>query len=320
MKFPLKLSAPKHTSTQTRQNVVLAQCHASHQRVVCPYWRRRTWFGHLYVVALVLTTQLTFPDVVAAYGAFAILLPLNVVYISIAVGAALIFLGFFGHYASNQAKHGSKCGLCVYIILVFACLAAQVASIVLFTQLDGLVTTQEPLISGSLDTESQKMLNNAILSTYVACCTGCNILAACNGDNVLPFYDHGLSNCNWGGAVPLCAPAIPCLVLDQTGCFNTGLGTGIPRIKVEENVCGALAQIELEDGKKLVGPAGVEGGCGGGNPTAYSANMLSWFGDKLKYVLIAMGILLAMQALNLLAALVICRTSTRNLQMRVYEK
>ncbi|KAH9258182.1 hypothetical protein BASA81_003766 [Batrachochytrium salamandrivorans] len=215
-------------------------------------------------------------------------------------------LSLFGCCASKQARRDSKCFIFIYILLLVGCICLQVAALVLASKTDGLVATQQPLVSGTLVSQTQIDFNNALMSTFVACCYGCTSLGECN--NALPYFDKLLDQCWLGGVIPACLPVVPCLTATQNGCFKDGQGK-FPTHQIDQGVCTELAKIEFE-GSQLVGSS-PSGGCGAGSPEGFASDVTLAFAGLLYYVQIAMGVLLGLQVFNLFVALYVCRHEGR---------
>lgn len=207
-----------------------------------------------------------------------------------------------------QAKRGLKTFIGCYIILIMACLCANIASFVLFNDLGGLIITQDTLVSGSLLKPQDIQLNNALLSTYTACCTGCSSSSQeCN--NAQPFFNHTLPNCraSGNGTEEICSPVEICNGNpEQVGCFIHA-NELYPPVEIEYEICDAFTKLDRGDGVRLVSPA-IRGGCGGGDAATYADDVLFFFASQLHYLYIALGVLCGFQALNLIAALCVFAT------------
>src|SRR5690349_19555907 len=84
---------------------------------------------------------------VIGYSYMSVLVTLNTVYISMAVGAVLILISCFGCVASQR---GHKTMLCIYLFFVTAALAAQIAATILVARFAGQLGAQGDMISGSI--------------------------------------------------------------------------------------------------------------------------------------------------------------------------
>jgi hypothetical protein len=72
------------------------------------------------------------------YGSFVSLVNYNTIYITVAVGVVLIFVACLGCFASQK---GHRMLLFCYLIIVLACLCAQIASAILVAQYLGKVSS-----------------------------------------------------------------------------------------------------------------------------------------------------------------------------------
>ena len=239
---------------------------------------------------------------VIEYSYFSSVLSFNTIYISMAVGGVLMLVACLGCVAS---RHGHKCLLCLYLVIVTLALAAQIAATILIADFAGALGSQSSLISSSITTSADQVLNNAILSTYVACCEGCPAIQGCN--NGQTYFNDSLPFCTVGnvaggaeicGPVPICNSSNP----DATdGCFQ-GNPTLIPPVSPDKAICVTFQQFTNASNVPLVGNAST-GSCGGGSPNQYIVNFVSSFHSPVYYLILAFGILCALQGLNLLAAM-----------------
>lgn len=235
---------------------------------------------------------------VVAYNYFQNLITFNTIYISMAVGGVLILVACFGCVASRRGHKGM---LCIYLFVVTAALAAQIAATVLIANFAGALGNQSALISSSLTNQADILLNNAVYSSYTACCTGCP--SAQNCTNIQPYYNQTLGNCfnsNTStficGLVPTCSDSDP----NQQACFKNP-GTSIPPVSIDQGICTTFQSLKNGTNVPLVGSA-LTGSCGGGSPLQYMHDFVAYFNSVFYYFIIAFGVLCGIQALNLLAA------------------
>jgi hypothetical protein len=80
---------------------------------------------------------------------------------------------------------------------VFAILALQIAAAVLVMQYSGNLTAIDGQISSEITAETAIQINNGVLSSYTACCTGCPAGGPCT-DPVPSFFNATLPNCDVG--------------------------------------------------------------------------------------------------------------------------
>ena len=238
--------------------------------------------------------------VVVDYSSFGTLVSFDTIYISIAVGVALIIVSIIGCIASQK---GYKHLLCCYLFIVTAALAAQIAGTVLISRYAGQIDKQNKFLSGSITDAADRELNNAILSTYVACCIGCPAEQACT--NIRPYYNLTLGNC-FANNNTVCDPVPTCGVdPNQDGCFINP-GTSIPPVNIDEALCNTFKTFKNGTDIALVGPA-TTGSCGGGDPNTYLNDVVDYFNSGFYWFIVGFGILCGIQALNLIAALfVLC--------------
>lgn len=243
---------------------------------------------------------------IAGYGYFSIVLNLNTIYISMAIGAVLILVSCLGCIASQKGHKGL---LCCYLCIVTAALAAQIAATVLIARFAGQISFQGGAVSGAITAEVDRTLNNAILSTYVGCCIGCPPSQNCT--NQLTFFNQTLPECSLNNVL-ICEPVQNCIGdPDQDACFINSNGV-IPTIQPDQGLCNTFKSLKNSTGTPIVGNAN-EGGCGGGSPERYLNSFVDYFNGIFYWFIVAFGILCGIQALNLMAAifLLLCVDDTR---------
>jgi len=242
--------------------------------------------------------------VLVTYSYFSSLVSINTVYISLAVGGALMLVACLGCVASQRGHKGL---LCIYLFIVTACLAAQIASVILVSRFAGQIDNQSVLISGGIATAADQTLNNAILSTYVACCIGCPPEQGCN--NQQEYFNATNPFCAVNNTV-LCQPVKPCAGANDDGCFINANGV-VPPVSIDKGICDTFKTLKNGTNVALVGPMTL-GSCGGGFPDAYINATVAYFNSIFYWFIVGFGILCGIQALNLMAAIfLLCCTNDR---------
>lgn len=177
-------------------------------------------------------------------------------------------------------------------------------STVYFRNAVNIVVRQNGVLSVDLVGEDQIYYNNAILSTYVACCDGCRPQETCNNADA---YFNGEINPYCNGT---CVSAQFCdnstNVLD--GCFM-GSNAKFPPVKIDRALCAFFRTAKPVGStldNTLVGPAS-EGSCGGGLPDVYTSEVLEYLAWYYNLALTALMVLCVFQALSLSAALCLCQ-------------
>jgi len=235
------------------------------------------------------------------YAALGSVVSFSTVYISMAVGGVLILTACLGCLASRR---GHKCLLGVYLIIITAALAAQIAATILISNFAGRLGGQDDLISSSITDEADRLMNNAIYSTYTTCCTGCVPNQNCT--NILPYYNKTNGNCLDANTTFICQLVPNCANSTQDACFLNP--DTIPPVAVDGGVCDLFESVK-NNNVPLVGPA-ITGSCGGGSPNQYMADFVTYFNSVFYYFVIAFAVLCAIQFLNLMAAVFILCCST----------
>jgi hypothetical protein len=235
--------------------------------------------------------------VLVAYASFGALVTMNTVYISLAVGVLLTFVACFGCVASRK---GHKTLLCIYLCFITIALAGQIAATVLIANYAGQISLQSTIVTGSITSETDRLLNNAILSTYTSCCTGCPQPEGCN--NAQPYFNKTQLECASNGVlicqmVPICTPNN----VNDDGCYLNP-GSLYPPVSIDQGLCDLFKTFTNSQGVPLVGSA-PSGACGGGSPTQYTTDFVVYFNSIFYYFIIGFGVLCGLQGLNLLAAI-----------------
>lgn len=238
-----------------------------------------------------------------AYSAFLVLVPIDTLFISIGVGCGLLLVSLMSCCGSADSRRGNVKCLYVAFVLSLVCVVVQIASIAMFNGVVSQAIAQTGLASGALTNPTQVYYNNAALSTYVACCTGCD--SGCTR----PVPSTG-ANCVMGNGTFVCERARLCAPGNATdnGCV-VGPVVNFPPVEIGKPVCDLLASLDWHPEVPLVSHALTVGGCGQGQPQAFVANVLDYFGAQYNSALIALGVLCALQAVNTLAQLAMIMTA-----------
>jgi hypothetical protein len=243
--------------------------------------------------------------VLVTYSYFSALVSVNTVYISLGVGGALMFVACLGCLASQRGHKGL---LCCYLFIVTAALAAQIASVVLVSRFAGQINDQSVLVSGGIAAAADQTLNNAILSTYVACCIGCPTSQGCN--NQQEYFNTTNPFCANNNTL-ICSPVEACAGPNSDGCFVNNAGGKVPPVSIDKGVCDTFKGLRNGTNVPIVGSAS-SGSCGGGSPEAYINSVVGYFNGVFYWFIVGFGILCGIQALNLMAAIfLLCCTQDR---------
>lgn len=233
------------------------------------------------------------------FGYFEQIINLNTIYITVVVGVALIFVAALGCFASQK---GHKCLLFVYLVIVFSALIAQIASAILVGQYLGKINDVPN--TGYITDVFSIQVNNGILSTFTACCTGCPDspvdTTVCQVGMTAPYYSRPLANCNSTLGQPACKYVRKCDVgYSNSSCF-AGTVTQVPPLNPDGAFCATFAAFSVNN-RTIVGPYST-GSCGGGSPSAYMSTVVSYINSQYRYIIIAFSVLCGLQALNFLAS------------------
>jgi hypothetical protein len=232
---------------------------------------------------------------------FELFVSLTTVGIGIGVGIALILTSCCGICGATR---GNRYLLFCYFFLLAGCFTAQVIGCVYIVTYNNIVATQNSYASSTMTTQPQVDLNNAVLSVYTTCCTGCPNGASCNQVN--PTTAMLLPYCNSTTAGRTCAFAVPCsTTTNMDGCYVNPPGfstVNVPTYKVAPGLCTALSQVAY-NGSYLVSNAYPEGGCGGGLPEVFLHETNGYMAWVFNWLMIVFIFFACLQGFNALCTL-----------------
>lgn len=245
-------------------------------------------------------------DFVVSYSFLLVLVPVDTLYISVGVGFILLFVGCFGCYAAGDSRRGKRNALFCSISLVAVCLVLQIVSTVYFQQAVDLVIRQKSVVSGALTDEKQIYYDNAVLSSFTACCDGCHAPSN-NCTNAAAYYRNAANPFCGNGT---CTSVQFCASASQDGCFSGTDQQLYPPVQIDQNLCRffehALVMNQSRGGGPIVGYA-ASGSCGGGSPNQYSWDVLEYLAWYYAWALTGLTVLCVVQAGSLLAGLCLCQ-------------
>jgi hypothetical protein len=217
----------------------------------------------------------------------------------------MILVSFLGCAAAK--KNQSKTLVCCYLLFVTAILGLQIAAAVLAMQYYGVINESQGLASNDLINSLSIELNNGILSTYTACCTGCpsNASPACN--NAAAFFAN-TTNPNCVGQSVTCSQVQVCgnAVTNDCYVFAPAATVKVPPVQVDLGLCTLFTSLTDTNNTALVGPAG-SGSCGKGNPATFQTNVELYFSSRFYWVAVAFCIIAGIQLLVvLLSTYILC--------------
>jgi hypothetical protein len=231
------------------------------------------------------------------------------------VGLIMMLISGFGCCAAYK---DSNKWLRIYACLLLVVFAIQIAGAYLVgVYINRLDSAANGPASSGIEGSVGESINNAVLSAYVRCCTGCmdigdelDVDVPGNCDNGDLIDGSGLSdlgerfligsgnedptfegNCADNGGIDCfvgrCAQEagagseLNCFV--WTGGDNAKNAIEVPTNSLSDALCDYLADRDNKDGNALVGPMS-DGSCGGGNATQfrievnkYAEGMFAWF-------------------------------------------
>jgi hypothetical protein len=259
------------------------------------------------------------------FSTFEIFMSLRTIGIGIGIGIGLILTSLLGISGSTR---GNKIILGFYFIVLIACFSLQVVGCSEIVHHHNLIVEQNSYKSADSTVPEQVDLNNAILSVYTSCCTGCPVGAQCN--QITPNIAQLLPNCltlnpnynvnnNAGDSSTnnqeqyyrTCSFAVPCSTLSEDGCYTTTSTTtksivNIPTFHVNTRLCETLATTNY-GGSYLVSTSiptdGSKGGCGGGHPSIFLHDMIGYLSTQYLKFMIVFIVFALLQVCNMLCVL-----------------
>jgi hypothetical protein len=219
------------------------------------------------------------------------LISMNAVWIAIFGGIIMICIAVLGCYA---AKKNQKAYLCIYLVCVLVIVILLVAAAATTVDYSGALKRVNGIASSTITTRTDADLNNAVLSAFVKCCSGCP--SGCNNVGKDAYYP-GVATFCYNQGIP-CDKAVACRSTGgtenppQDNCFVYLSGDALvaPTHNIDQGLCSVMTGLKYGD-LYLVGPAKT-GGCGGGNIGQFKTNLEGYFTPKVYMV----GVLLALIA------------------------
>lgn len=171
-----------------------------------------------------------------------------------------------------------------------------------------------------VETQVAKQFQDFVLSTYTACCTGCDAniaVLSCIAGGIDAFAVTGENFCETvavagsvGSEDADCVFAEICSadVLTEAES-NDGVGLGcytsafeIPSFPIGSDSCALMTTFTI-DGEPLVGPSSNGLSCGGGVPQAHLDNFLTYFDGVFLLVAVPWGLFITLLSMTWLASL-----------------
>jgi len=230
-----------------------------------------------------------------------VVLSTGTVGVAIFAGLFMMINSFLGCYAAYSERRDL---LCWYLLSMVVLCALQVIAAVVMLNYAARFTGTFSVASSLLKEPGDIVLNNALMSVYSKCCSGCNTDAIgqfTNGEvTTCPFLssfgdDFPTQNNGWTGSYcnqtvqherhpslggVSCESPAPCTGTNPQFCFNYP-STGIvkdfayPPYYVEPGFCLVLSTVK-PFGKPLVGFP-QDGGCGRGSVQEFVAGVTEYF-------------------------------------------
>jgi len=270
-------------------------------------------FGqHAPRIVMVLNTLTMIMGIVMLAGAiyvwtkpeYASLLPAYSVWVAGAAGILIFIVSLLGCF--SVYKNYRKL-MVLYTLLVLCVLCIQIAGAYLYSEYITLVR------NGSLASFDPKnlvdpnaiSLNNAILSVYTACCSGC--LGFCFG----PYKASAPEKTDYCPPiifVPVCELSFPCSkIAEQETCMKPvppATNYSLPSFNVDPAICTNLA-ITRVNSSTTVTFVGLksQGSCGVGSPRTFQNQVYTYASSMLVWVLGIASFVAALEFLLLFASI-----------------
>jgi hypothetical protein len=262
------------------------------------------------------------------------------IWVGIFAGLFMIIISFTGCYAAQKNK---KSLLCMYLICVGVILTLQIAAAVVLINYSGRFQSVINTPSGSLTNSDDIYLNNAVMSLFNYCCSGCS-------NSAVNSYVQGLNaassgTCNnpanyWTSnpAFPYCTdtaqvaygllvsqtwtPVVcdnpgPCTSTSSNNCWYYYSGSiqpsqyPYPPVAIDYTFCTLLKTTTLNNQPLVAYPQ--MGGCGGGSVSAFLSNLDTYFRPKMLLAGVIFALVAAFQTTVIFVGFyVICCVSRRD--------
>lgn len=249
------------------------------------------------IMGIVMFAGAIFVSVTPEYSAF---FPTYSIWVAGAAGILIFFVSLFGCVVVYKDYRKS---MALYTLLVLLILGMQIAGAYLYSSYYNIIQAgaADGFSAPALTNPDAIELNNAILSVYTVCCTGCSLTALCTTP-----YNEGVPTDTDYCTLLTCLPALKCLVIPQPTCYQSTDSSDpeIPSFKVDPAICTNLATTSINSTStvKFVGNS-LEGGCGGGVPVNFQTSVYKYANSKLVWVLGIAAFVAALEFLLLIASI-----------------
>ncbi|KAH9251050.1 hypothetical protein BASA81_011110 [Batrachochytrium salamandrivorans] len=284
------------------------------------------------VFGMSIAMKQTFQD--AGWG---VLISTGAIGLGIFIGLFMILTSVLGCYAARKNR---KRTLCCYLILVCFLLILQIAASAALIGYGNRFSTVFSVPSSTLASSDDQFLNNALLSVFSKCCSGCDnvkvseytsgVVTTCNmlsapGDDFVAKNNGWTGNlCNTTlqqGAYPsqptiTCEVPSPCTSTNTDNCWVYAQGThpstnAYPPFYVDNAFCTLLSGVQVL-GSPVVGYPQIHG-CGRGTVREFVSSMTSYFVPKMNSGGIVFAFIAVLMCAALLAGLYIVMCVTRDI-------
>jgi len=233
---------------------------------------------------------------------WASVISLTAVWVGIFGGLGMIVISFLGCYAARKNK---KMYLCCYLICVAVILALQIGAAVVMVNYSNAFKNAFSTPSSQLQDSADISVNNAVLSLYTKCCSGCpGLTANVNQCNNPGAYFPGVATYCYNRPSPLGTGLITC---DQVSvCPTSGVSTSycyqepsmpylLPPVSIDQSLCSLMTTLDGATGPLVYYVD--KGGCGGGSVSAFVTQVNAYFQPKLYLIGVAFGVIAVIQSI-----------------------
>lgn len=223
--------------------------------------------------------------------------------LGIATGLFTLILSVFGCVGAAAKQ---KRMLCCYLCGLFIVLAFQIAAAATMGMYANTLSLKDErgvnASSTSLTFGPDIAVNNAALSVFLKCCTGCpnNV---CNNPAKGAFSNVTLANCG-GSNSTACQFVVPCgLPASGSKCFvyQQNVPQVVPPLVIPDSLCNGLSNVWITN-RYIVAPV-AQGGCGNGDPASFIQDLDTFVGYSLDGVAAFFTFVAVIEALALVAGL-----------------
>jgi len=154
-------------------------------------------------------------------------------------------------------------------------------------------------------------INNAVLSVFLKCCSGCpdNV---CNNPTPGSYFNGTLPYC----ANSTCSSVLPCSMTSRSKCLvypQAAVNITVPPLAIPSTLCDGLSRVWIGTPSHAIVGAVSQGSCGKGDPAAFLQDMDTFVGYSLDGVAAFFTFVAVIEGIALVAGmyLIFCAKQTK---------